>query len=458
MSYNPPVSSAVWSWLAAASGMIGRWGRGSIGKGSGHVQYLFGTTREGKSLADYCEGRKAEMEKAGRHWNPDDLLVTPDQEITDYLIDTYSISCPVLRHDEGRSTEPEPVDLPAYSPIPGMAFGHRGQLLYSVPASERTFIIPYDGDEEVFYRRPNPFTVSHQPEVEIRPGEVHITWQRADRDTPDPGQINAYVTEQVSRLQFYLDQSARHVEMFNRELASRATQLVAARKERLRLERDVSAKLLYPLKRRPDAARYQVPVTRRPLSPRPRPSATLDGPEYELADAAFEDVLKVLRHSRNALERSPSLTAKLLEEEIRFILLVSLNAVFEGLAGGEVFNHKGRTDILIRVEDTNVFVGECKIWTGSSDFNKAINQLLRDLTWRDTKGTLLLFIRNLDVTAVIDKAVEVIQQHPNHIETRPTNNPGDRHDLVLHANGDPNKKLHLAFLPFALGPATTKGS
>jgi hypothetical protein len=82
----------------------------------------------------------------------------------------------------------------------------------------------------------------------------------------------------------------------------------------------------------------------------------------------------VLRHSRNALERSPSLTAQLHEEQIQFILLVSLNAVFEGLAGGEVFNHKGKTDILIRMEDTNFFVGECKIWTGPSDFTKAISQ------------------------------------------------------------------------------------
>ena len=36
------------------------------------------------------------------------------------------------------------------------------------------------------------------------------------------------------------------------------------------------------------------------------------------------------------------------------------------------------------------------IWTGPADFSNAISQLLNDLTWRDTKGTLLLFIRNLD--------------------------------------------------------------
>jgi len=43
------------------------------------------------------------------------------------------------------------------------------------------------------------------------------------------------------------------------------------------------------------------------------------------------------------------------------VLLVNLNAVFEGQVGGEVFNHRGKTDILIRVQDNNVFVGECKI-------------------------------------------------------------------------------------------------
>jgi hypothetical protein len=413
-------------------------------------------SRDGKTLADYCEGRKADMEKAVRHWNIDELRATGSQEITDYLISEYAISCPVLRHGEGTSTEPEPVDLPAYSPMPGMVFGSRGRLPYAITATRRTFIIPFDGDKEVFYRRPNPFRNSELPDAEIRTGEVRITWQQADRDTPDPGQINAFVTKQVGALQFYLDQSATQLNMFNRELGAQAARLVAARKQRVELDREVSARLLYPLNRRPDAAQYQFPLTRRPLVPRPRPSAAPGKPEYELADAAFEDVLKVLRHSRNALERSPSLTAQLHEEQIRFILLVSLNAVFEGLAGGEVFNHKGKTDILIRMEDTNVFVGECKIWTGPSDFTKAISQLLNDLTWRDTKGTLLLFIRNLNVTAVISKAVKAIQDHPNHVATRPASDPADRHGFVLHANGDPEKKLHLAFLPFALGPTKTE--
>jgi len=409
-----------------------------------------------RPLADYCALRRAELEKTLRDWNPNELLATPDQEIIDYLVSAYSITCPLLRPKDGESTEPEDVDLPSYSPIPGTAFGSRGQPLRHVPGTRITTIIPYDGDEEVFYLRPNPFTsTSRSLDVEIRPGEIRIAWQQPERDGLDPGKINAYVDEQLSALQHYLAQSARDIDMSNREIAALAAGKVAARKVQLQQQWGAAAGLRYPVRRRPDADEYLVPLKRRPLTPRPRAVARSGPPEYQLGDAEFEDALRVLRHSRNALERSPSLTAELGEEQIRFILLINLNAVFEGQAGGEVFNHRGKTDILIRIHDNNVFVGECKIWEGEKKFREAIGQLLSYLTWRDTKGTLLLFIRRRDVSAVIKKAAAMIQQHPNHIRTLQVSDPGDRHEFVLHADGDPGKKLHLAFLPFALGPAAS---
>jgi hypothetical protein len=70
----------------------------------------------------------------------------------------------------------------------------------------------------------------------------------------------------------------------------------------------------------------------------------------------------VLRNARNTLERSPSMTASLDEEKIRDLLLIFLNAQFEGAAAGEVVNAAGKTDIVIRAWDRNVFIAECKIW------------------------------------------------------------------------------------------------
>ncbi|URM94575.1 hypothetical protein LUW76_09725 [Actinomadura madurae] len=151
--------------------------------------------------------------------------------------------------------------------------------------------------------------------------------------------------------------------------------------------------------------------TLRPVRPQPAAAARFK-PEPTLADSDYAAALAVLRNSRNALERSPSLAAGLDEERIRDLLLINLNAQFEGDAAGEVFNGYGKTDILIRVEDRNIFIGECKIWSGPKTIDEALTQLFDYLVWRDTKAAVLLFIRNKNVTAAIDKAVEKIEGAP----------------------------------------------
>jgi hypothetical protein len=110
----------------------------------------------------------------------------------------------------------------------------------------------------------------------------------------------------------------------------------------------------FPIRRRPDANSYSVPIKRRKLQPvRPprRPARAPFRPEPVMAHADYEAALAVLRNSRNALERNRSTLEKLTEEQIRDLLLINLNAQFEGTAAGEVFNGYGKTDILIRVED-----------------------------------------------------------------------------------------------------------
>jgi hypothetical protein len=159
----------------------------------------------------------------------------------------------------------------------------------------------------------------------------------------------------------------------------------------------------------------------------------------------------VLEHQRNGLERSPSLTSRLNDEQIRLILLIGLNAVFEGQAFGEVFDAAGKNDILIRSGDAKVFVAECKIWDGPAVVTAALGQLPSYLTWRDTKGALVLFIRNANVTAVIGKAVAAIEAHPCFVRTLPPADGSARWDFILHAEGDENQLLRLAFMPFALG-------
>ena len=59
----------------------------------------------------------------------------------------------------------------------------------------------------------------------------------------------------------------------------------------------------------------------------------------------------------------------------------------------------------------------------------------------------------MQLTTVITKTV---QERTDRVATRLANDPSDRHDFVLHANGDSDKKPHLALLPFTLGSTETK--
>jgi hypothetical protein len=86
----------------------------------------------------------------------------------------------------------------------------------------------------------------------------------------------------------------------------------------------LQAEIGFPIRRRPDADTYTVPIKRRnlrPVRPAGTPTATPFAPEPAMAASDYEAALAVLRNSRNALERTPSLAAKLSEEQIRDLLL-----------------------------------------------------------------------------------------------------------------------------------------
>jgi len=279
-------------------------------------------------------------------------------------------------------------------------------------------------------------------------------------DNPaDADRAKAHFERALDEIEKRLAWTQADIRRHNEQLAKQLPALVSQRRAKLLRDRDLQASIGYPITKRPDADSYTTPLKPRKITPghpaRPSGRANPYAPEPAIDDADYEAVLAVLRNARNALERSPTMSAKLDEEETRDLLLVMLNAQFEGKAAGEVFNGAGKTDILVREGDRNVFIGECKIFdpknkqSVESVVTGALDQLLSYLVWRDTKAALLLFVRDANVSAVVGKALTAISGHPNH------KRPGkvrteERHDFVLHANGDTNREIRLAFLPFLI--------
>src|SRR5262249_34649204 len=128
----------------------------------------------------------------------------------------------------------------------------------------------------------------------------------------------------------------------------------------------------------------------------------------------YQEILRICESMSLVMERSPSVFATAEEEHIRVHYLVQLNGQYHGAATGETFNAAGKTDILIRHHDRNVFVAECKFWEGYGSLIKAIDQLLGYTTWRDTKTALIVFSRTKNFTATITEAQRAMKDHPRY--------------------------------------------
>lgn len=91
-----------------------------------------------------------------------------------------------------------------------------------------------------------------------------------------------------------------------------------------------------------------------------------------------------------------------------------LNGYYPGEATGETFRRSGKTDIRIENEKRTAFVAECKIWKGSAELVKAIDQLLSYLTWRDCKTALMIFNKhNAGFKKIQDQIPKILQSHTN---------------------------------------------
>jgi hypothetical protein len=63
----------------------------------------------------------------------------------------------------------------------------------------------------------------------------------------------------------------------------------------------------------------------------------------------------------------------------------------------------------------NLFIGECKFWSGQKGFTETLDQLFGYQAWRDTKLAVLMFIRERDLTAIIGRARDALAAHPQFV-------------------------------------------
>jgi hypothetical protein len=196
-------------------------------------------------------------------------------------------------------------------------------------------------------------------------------------------------------------------------------------------------------------ATFAVPIQRKTTLriEKPKASSAAFAPEPEMEEGLYQEVVRILFELGRQMEKTPSIYRDRGEEAIRDQFLLGLSPHFES-ATGETFNRTGKTDILVRHDGGNVFVGECKFWTGKVGYAKIIDQILGYLTWRESKAAILLFVKNKELDGVLQQISPLTQEHPACKSQVEAHAHEGRFRYRLGLPQDPNRVVHLTVMVF----------
>lgn len=334
-------------------------------------------------------------------------------ELTNRFITEATIEPLVLHSDRAKLEYEERAMFPISEPSVSAGSDEPGTIF--------AFSIPFEGNSDLWQAKllQASFPVASLPDIEVLETTINVIFRLRDSRTQDEP-LDQLFKEGVSALESALKQLNAEVDVHNANAPSRIMTSVQSRLSTAESIAGSLASLGISLEPREHIPAYSVPLTRKVLgkSPLVGISDTMEiTPEPSLDIGDYHHILEVLRSMSLVVERNPNSFKSLGEEAIRDLFLVILNSHYEGTATGETFNANGKTDILIRERNRNIFIAECKFWSGQAAFLRAIDQLLGYLTWRDSKCALVVFNRNKDSSAVSDTMHNVVQEHPSHQET-----------------------------------------
>lgn len=279
------------------------------------------------------------------------------------------------------------------------------------PAYRIVVHVPFDGDAGVFKLRPSSSSMS-PPRGQVGKDELRITIT-FPQDAPRP--VDPEAQQFIGKVQQYLGWARSDIDSFNAGFRQQALTAIAARRQRISRRDEELANSMIPV-RRPGQGGAKTFIAdvlvRRPAPSLPQTRSDERPPTLEptLADKVFEHVLDVIRKQALHIEQHPKTYTTMGEEARSDVILSALSTHFGGFTA-ETDNQGGHTDILARYEERNVFIGECKFWTGEEGFVETVDQLFGYAGWRDTKLAIVMFVRQKALTAILAKARAALESH-----------------------------------------------
>lgn len=342
--------------------------------------------------------------------NGDELLNTSTEDLAKFYADDFAFEVPALIEDELVVDQQETqVDV---SHDQHRLIDDRSRPHYMAGTSVDVEI-PYSGNKLGFDIQPSTRNYNN-PRAYV--GSEVLKFSITGTSLT-PEKVRSEIEQRITSINTHLEWLTNDAGSYNRSLLDLAVQTIERRKEKLLKDKSLVAGLGFRMKTRSGQSKtFAAPTVRRKIrATRPQPTASRAPfkPEPTLSDEDYEHILTVLENMVGVMEQSPGAFREIDEESLRTHFLMQLNGHYSGDATGETFNYEGKTDILIKVDGRNIFIGECKFWTGEKGYLETLDQVLSYLSWRDTKASVLIFNRNKDFTGVLDKIEDSTSKHSN---------------------------------------------
>lgn len=250
------------------------------------------------------------------------------------------------------------------------------------------------------------------------------------------------INTKSQRLIESLNQKNTGVDAGNANLLKVIKDGIARRKEKLLSDKEklntLTQKINIPLKQKlnPSATKINVDVKKFVQLVKPTPKLP---PEYTLEESMLKEILGFVDNQCRTFERTPGAYKQLGEEQLRDVILSSLNGIFEGNATGETFVKKGKTDIHLKIEKGEILIFECKNWGGEKIYIDTITQLIGYVTWRQNYGVVIMFSKNKDFSKILAQIPDIIQKHPQYVSG--FNKISESHFVSNHSLPEDSGKL-----------------
>ena len=390
-------------------------------------------------VQNFFESRLDDLKQEIRSEGKNKLLNMNETKYIAYLVDKYQIESLVFFWNKMHLTEYDKM-IPAKLYPRAYFFNEEGKE-YSRQII--TYHIPFSGNRNLLHCSRSVYggqiikAKIHENKISFDIVNWRDNSEEIKRNAED---VISYIKEQANYIKV-------EVHGFNSNLENKSRQIFQARKAFILKQFKLVESLGVPfIKSENVPFAFSAHVVKKESIIKPFASSGKFTPEYYLDEEVYNNILKMCHDIGIEMERHPSIYADKDENTLRdhFIMILSPN--FQSVTG-ETFNKIGKTDILIRHKNANVFVAECKFWKGIKAFYETIDQILSYLTWRDSKTAILCFVKNKEINPVLGQIESETSKHSCYVKYNEKQGKS-WFNYEFHLKDDPSCGIKLAVLCF----------